>query len=174
MALAIVLTSMGAAGPATAADNGAVPATVTVSGGACLQVSGSYDYGTMAFTQSTVSAGASATGATLVNCDGSSAATILARGTAAVSSTASAVKWELGSPWILGCPDTGTNIYGHSVFDSVSVSGFALSTIDAALTTPLDANGTYDVFGNLAMPCRGSDGAGHVMTFSVIFTATQS
>jgi hypothetical protein len=163
--------------PVSAADNGSVPGQVSVvGGGACIEVAGVFTFGLQPFSpDGAIGPTLSSTGATITNCDATAPADILARGTAAVSSTDAEVVWDLNTTIASdGCPTVGTDQYGHAVFSVQTGLGIFLSLVDTpTFGDQLASGATYDIVPQLYMPCEGSGGAGHTMNFSAIFTALQ-
>jgi hypothetical protein len=174
--LTAALLTFATVAPVSADDSGSVPGTVTVAGGACIQVSGSLNYGTLPFNPagqrvpnpSQVGAAAPA----IINCDPFAAADLLARGSDAGSTTDASVVWDL-SVSISECPTDGLSNFGHAIYNPADNTGLLLSNTDAPGLSPLPINGGMSIAGDLFMPCQNSAGAGHTMTFSVVFTALQ-
>jgi hypothetical protein len=161
----IVLAGAAAAAsvPAFGDSTGAVAARVQVASPCLIVTPSSVDFGTITFPFQANGIGPEQPFA--INICGITQ-TILARGTDATSSPAG-VSWQLG-------PAGGScqrNVYGENVRVQAPIAGGAiLTTTDQVVLQEARSNvaGTLQVLA----PCAGSDGAGQVMTFSYVFTAT--
>lgn len=164
LALSFVLPHV----PATAQSDGTVEATITVAEtGACLTASqASVDFGTLEFEQ----IGASTPTYDLTNC-GQAAIDVLVRATGATGD--SGATWSLvpDAPGAIVCPDS-VNAFSVDVTTS-DAEHVLLDTIDQPFTEELDAGRHVTRIGHLVqMPCQGSAGAGQVMRFEIVYTAT--
>jgi hypothetical protein len=159
-----LLAAASMAVPAAAdGHGGTVPGTVTVAAAAeaCLLVDATeVDFGTLEF-------GGSSTAPDewygVTSCSGATQ-DLLVAGTDATGDDGAA--WSL-LPFL---PDT--NAYYLRVYFVLQVGeGFPLMTAPQQLETQLPANESGLVFHDLEMPTAGSDGAGQVMTFDIVWTA---
>lgn len=149
-----------------AANSGTVQATVT-GAAPCVTVSGSFAFGTLPFSTSTVNGQGFASGVSAQNC-GAQAETFLVRGSAATNGT---ISWTLGGG---GSPCAiGVNRYSMTVYDTPTTSSVvSLTTTDQTFLSAVPANASQSVGSGLTMPCTGSDGAGLEMTSTITLTAT--
>jgi hypothetical protein len=149
------------------ADNGTVAAEVTVAAAEapCIIVGPNISYGTLEFSRPDVPASNRNANLAYTNCSPQSQR-IYARGTPAVS-TSSGATWQL----ISVTPCAELNHYWHSVVrENSSVVPLTLEDQLIDDVAPAGAEQLHPT--NLAMPCRGSAGAGETMTFSIILTAS--
>lgn len=152
------------AAPAFGDSEGTVSAQVTVAA-PCIQVSpGQLDFGTLGFSQSATSPQAATRPLDLSNCGGSSQ-NIFARGTNATSTGGTNWTLEPNQPDLCSTLDR----FGQRII--TTVASYPLSLQDTSVAS-LSGGQTSSVDAALVMPCVGSSGAGEVMTFSYVFTAT--
>ena len=153
------------ASPMLAAEDGTVDAQVTVATPCVLVSPGTLDFGTLPFSFAG-NPGTAQKAIDVQNCGGSGER-LFARGTDA--------SYNGSTIWTIGLDNTcldGVNHYALQAYKSSSQIAVDLTTSDQ----PIDIVGAgsssvYDAL-ILIMPCSGSDGAGQVVTFSAIFTAT--
>jgi hypothetical protein len=166
--LAIALAGLWAmsASPMLAAEDGAIDAQVTVATPCIIVSPASLDYGTLPFS-SAGNPGYGARAIQLQNC-GSSAEQMFARGTDATIGDSTV--WAL----VNADPCTGApNEYFLRARDNSNTGPFVgLTTTNQVLETVGAGNDALTNELQLVMPCVGSDGAGQIVTFQAIFTAT--
>lgn len=155
---------------AEAADSGTIGTTVT-GAAPCIEVSGSFAFGTLPFSTTGGTSGKAVAGATATNC-GAQDEVFLARGSTA---TNGATSWSLSV--IVGDPPCGSdgtlrNAYGMDISRSDGTSALHLSDSDQTFLTAVPVSSSQEFHGSIAMPCTGSDGAGLEMTSTITLTAT--
>jgi hypothetical protein len=165
LGLAATGVLLGCAIPAFGDSSGAVAAHVQVASPCIIVTPSSVDFGTVRF----VSAGGNGGVSQPYQIDPCGMQErILVRGTPATSDPVGAI-WQLGS-LLSNCPQP--NVYSTRVTASLGniARNIALSTTDSLLVIA----GGSRLSGLLVLnpPCEGSDGAGRLMNFSYIFTAT--
>jgi hypothetical protein len=166
--VATAVLAGGLASPTLAADSVTVDAQVSLVA-PCLTVSTtSVDFGPMLPETETTSS-LSFRPISYTNCSAASEQ-IYSHGTNATEGGGPAA-WALSGA-NLQCPDFGLNRFRLFLLTEAEGLGSTLTTVDQLVeTVPAGADGVRDQL-ILRAPCQGSDGAGSIMSFSIIFTAT--
>lgn len=165
LALGLAIAGLWAtsAGPILAADNGTVDAQVTVATPCVTINTPTIDFGTLPFSSETLG-GSGQKVINYANC-GDAAERIWAAGTNATGTSAT---WQLSNAIGSTC-SVPVNNYRLLITDGAIAA--VLSTAAQELEL-LDAEANNFVTTTLDMPCLGSDGAGQVMSFQILITAT--
>jgi hypothetical protein len=148
-------------------SEGSVNATVTASAPCLIIQNASIDFGTAEFSTSTAEVRlAKPQGASTIRSCSSSTQNLFARGTNATGNGALPATWTLGAPAV--CSATNRYVAG------TSRTGFGTSSLSTANVPfgTLAGDASDGLAFSMTMPCTGSSGAGQVMTFSYLYTAT--
>jgi len=154
---------------ALASDSGTIAATVT-GAAPCITVSGSFAFGSLAFSQvgAPIQHQAPWNTVTATNC-GAQAEVILAHISAM---TGGGVSWT-ATRTDYAC-QTGVNLYGLNIWDDADSynTNMLLDDTDRTFQASHAADVASNLNANIVMPCTGSDGAGTQMSATITLTAT--
>jgi hypothetical protein len=166
MGLAVASLVIGSAGPAAAADNGTVGASVGASS-PCVLVSGSFSYGVHVLsTNAAASSSSVTTGPSITNCSGTNIS-IFAHVSNFTGGTATWTPIQAANPCTIGIDKFDLNVSsvgtGGSAADLTGTDQFLGSLSNA---TPFNWASVF------TMPCTGSAGGGGTMSGTILVTAT--
>jgi hypothetical protein len=166
--LATAALAGGLASPTLAADSATVAAEVTMAAPCLTTETPNISFGILTFSPDTGPAGTSQQPIRYVSCSDLDEL-VFVHGTDATA--AGGVGWTLGAVFT-GCPDDGLNRFGLTLLASDTGLASTVGRFESALGAVSPGRpGNYDVI-EFRAPCAGSDGAGTVMSFDIVFTAS--